>query len=301
VLHAPTTWLDNQTHDGATVRTIREMLAVRTRRESLVAGLKKSLPMPGLTTVTETNPDEVMTAILAGRKSTVGKHDKTADEKLVAFTRQTLRSHTHIADVDETTEAEPLPATRRVMRPLDLLPEGDDLVGLDESALKVKWCSLIAIEKWEGRAALVEFLKAKELEGWRYGGSSPKRLPRADSPDLDFYRALHDYFYVHKGISYSDTSTKQQVMAPFGFKLVFVGPTSFDLLYKAKLKAGGRYIVDIHHPGHTMKMVVSNDFEQPVGPGQTISDFISFENDGTNWNKPLHETLRAHVVNVWQQ
>jgi hypothetical protein len=291
VLHAPTTWLDAQTRDGDTQRSIRDMLAVKARRDALLAGLKTSLPMPGLDTIMETNSAQVATNIFAGRESKpVGKHDTTAEEKLVAHTRRTLESHTHLADIDVDTAAEPLPETRRIMRPLDLMPEPTDLAGASADQLKVKWCGLIALVKSEGKPAIREFLKS---------AGAPK-VPATSATDLAFYGAMHEYFYVTKGVEYDDTSNKMQLMTPFGFKLIFVGPTSFDLLYKAKLKAG-TYIIDIHRPGHTMLMTVHSDLDRPLKPDEQLSDFLSFDNDGSNYNQPLNVTLKAHVVNVWQK
>jgi hypothetical protein len=294
-LHAPASWLDDETHWGTGKATLRTLNS--TQPLALIPGLTSSLPLPGLAAIQETTPDEVRTNLLYDMKGTVGKSDTRTANDFVGYARRVLQSHTDLMEIP--AELDPLapPQARKIMRPLDLMPEPSDLAGAGEDVLQVRWCALIALVKSEGKPAIRDFLRNKVTgEGWVY-----PRMPANTGSDLDFYRAMHAYFYTFKHVEYDDTSAKMTLMRPFGYTLKFVGPTSFDNLHRAQLKAGKQYVIDIVNPGHTMYTTMQQDFTAPLGQDEMLGDYFTFENDGTNYNQPLNVTFKAAVINVWEK
>jgi|GEM_PF-5159527 len=294
-LHAPAGWLDAMTRDGDAQTSIRDMYT--RRRTPLLEGLRSSLPLPGLNVIDETTPEQIRTKLLYDLKPTVGKSDGAKSGRFVGEARRILNSHTDLLEISDSPDPLAPPSPRKIMRPLDLMPEPSDLAEASEDQLRVMWCGLIALIKHDGKAAMVDFLNARASEGWRYG----RALPRASSANIELYRAAHAYFYTHLHLEYDDTSSRMPLMSPFGFTLKFVGPTSFDQLWKLNLKAGEKYIFDIHRPGHTMLTKIRRDFTTPLTGEERLSDVFEFDNDTTNYNLAAHETLRAHVINIWKK
>jgi hypothetical protein len=293
-LHAPASWLDNETASGADRATLRHLYT--TRPADLTGGLAASLPLPGLGAIMETEPGDVRNQLLFDMKKPVGKGEGRVEQQFVAHAKRVLASHTDLMSLGPGIDPNAPPQARKIMRPLDLMPGENDLEGISDQELKVKWCALIALFKSEGKEAIRAFLKDKvDKEGWK-----PGRLPGAADPDIDYWRAMHAYFYTFKRVEYDDTSSKMTIMRPFGYRLKFVGPTSFDQLWRAQLQAG-RYIVDIARPGHTMMTRVQDDFTAPLPANKQLSDVFEFFNEGSNYSHPIHVTLAAQVINIWEK
>jgi hypothetical protein len=294
-LHAPASWLDNETHWGTGKATLRSLNS--TQPLALIPGLTSSLPLPGLAAIQETAPDEVRPNLLYDMKEPVGRSETRSSTDFVGYAKRLLQSHTDLLEIPAGLDPGTPPQSRKIMRPLDLMPEPSDLAGAGEDVLQLRWCALIALVKSEGKPVIRTFLRDKVTsEGWVY-----PHMPANTGSDLDFYRALHAYFYTFKHVEYDDTSAKMTLMRPFGYSLKFVGPTSFDNLHRAQLKAGKRYVIDIVNPGHTMFTTMQQDFVAPPAEGERLGDYFTFENDGTNYNQPLNVTFKAAVINVWEK
>jgi hypothetical protein len=182
-------------------------------------------------------------------KNNVGKLAKDGPDKenvaaeLKAAAIDPNRIFKHLKGKKYPDEGNPLPISWAISSPGDFVAEPSDLkAGIDvreQIPGKMKGTTY-----WEYMCVLIALVKAD-------GYGKVKTLTKKDVSGLTpAVQALSDY-YLQKGIEFDDSSARRQVMAEWGYKLIFAGRTPWADLpkYVALAPGQGKYIFDI--VGHT--------------------------------------------------
>ena len=145
-------------------------------------------------------------------------------------------------------------------------------------------CALIALVKNDGMA------KAKELA--KTIGTPESSL--VDTPSAVY--ALHDY-YMTNNVQYDDSSTRFQVMAQWGYDMVFSGESNWLTLGKEIELAAGGYVFDI--PGHTLKVTVKKKVDKNMPAKATFNEYFKPESDPENYG--LGDEHAKAVRYIWKK
>lgn len=158
-----------------------------------------------------------------------------------------------------------------IINPQELVKAPDDLAGGFDAT---KACALIAIVKSEGQN--------------RTNLDNKLGLTQSLKNDLDYYKALHDHYYINHGIQYDEPVTSPALLNEWGFKLIFSGKQAFKDL-RLPLTTGKQYIFAIE--GHIVYVTMNQDLPATGIPsGKNVTDYFVFHSDRAhNYNQ--HEYL----------
>jgi hypothetical protein len=194
------------------------------------------------------------------------------------------------------TTADVAKKTPFILRPTEYFSQAPDLPAVGTKLRETKvpkkgkltyyhyTCVLIALVKDNGMA------KAKALA--KTIGTDEAAL--VDTPSAVY--ALHDY-YMTNNVQYDDSSTRFQVMAEWGYNMVFSGESNWLALGKEiELQPGG-YVFDI--PGHTLKVTVKKKVGKDMPAKATFNEYFKAESDSENYG--LGDEHTKPVRYVWKK
>ena len=195
----------------------------------------------------------------------------------------------HHVEGDPITTANQRQRVRKVLLPIDYLPEPDDLPGANEDLRdktirangKRSWqlvCTLIALYKADGIGKVQEVLEDNTIE---------------DNIDA-VVTAMHRAFLA-EDIQYDDTSSRYLVMKKFGYRMIFSGRSSWAELHNHVMLNGERtYIFDIE--GHTVKVRMKRDYGPYIPEPPKLTDVFEPDSDDDNYSRGAEFLKNVHYI-----
>lgn len=127
---------------------------------------------------------------------------------------------------------------------------------------------------------------------------------RGNETDLQYYAALHRYYFTDRHIEYTEPATHPSLFRQWGFSMILSGPVTYAQLPAAlgaqgvTLQSGRNYILTID--GHTvlvtMRRTVSAASEFPTEA--SVTQAFEFKSDQRNFNQ---REERRRILYIWSQ
>lgn len=288
----PKTWMDT-IQDGRT-ETLRQILTnpgLATLKTELLANLGDAAGVP-VGNITEVDPTAEVVKKLLGAGFTLSGADKQARANTTRAVFAPLRdrmSDTSTMTVFDTplAAAQITGAARRpIIHPNELVKSQSDL---QPTYAIGDICPLIAIYK----SQLGNMHALNTMLG-----------TRGDETELEYYAALHRYYFTDRQIEYTEPATHPSLYRPWGFSMIFSGPVTYAQLPAAlgaqgvTLQSGRNYILTID--GHTVLVTMRRTVNAASQfPSETsITQAFEFKSDQRNFNQ---REERRRVLYIWGQ